>query len=601
MAVRTKSLVLAASLLAGAAAGAQVAGLGLPAPALAQDTAAPATPATDARCGALAGLKLANVEIAVAASLAEGAPVANSGLSPMFGNAAVVAKASAALCRVTGRIRPTAASDIGFEVWLPASGWDGRLHGIGIGGFAGAIDYFNLGQAVKAGQAGMATDTGHRGTMTEYDWAKGQPERVRDYNWRAVHLATVAAKQLVAAYYGRRPDKSYFVGCSGGGRQGLMQAARFPEDYDGILAGAPAADFTSLAMALINSVQAQNAPGAAIRTEQAKLLEEEVLRQCDSADGQADGLVADPRQCRFDAAKLACGASSSPQCFSDPQLAALRRIHAGPRNSAGRQLAGGYLPSGSEAGDPAPMLGWEGYLLRGKSGKPGGEGLADGMLGALVQKPFATPASFDWDKHPAKLKAASREIDAPVDLSRFFARGGQTDYLARLGRRRDPARGHLELRLRHAAPVGRAGGGFLAVVHDPGGAALLRRQGAGQLRPERRTAARPDARTQYGAGAAALGGGAAAGARDLRRPSRPWRRLHGRRHAGTRAPAAALRLAEAGGADRRRGPGPGGELFVPGAGQAGVNRGQPDRRAAAQCAEAPAAPIPVSDRTRCAG
>ena len=392
------------------------------APAAAQAPVA-VTPA-DA-CVGLASLRLANVTITAATSLAEGAPVANSGLSPMFGNATVVGKAPAAMCRVAGRIKPTATSDIGFEVWLPSAGWNGRLHGIGIGGFAGAIDYYTLGSAVKAGQAGVATDTGHRGTMQEYGWAVGQGEKVRDYNWRAVHLATVAAKQLVAAYYGRGPDKSYFVGCSGGGRQGLMQAGRFPADYDGIVSGAPAASFTDLAMAFTNSVQAQNAPGAAIRTEQAKLLQEEVLRQCDSGDGQVDGLVADPRQCRFDAARLSCSVSSSPQCFSEPQLAALRRIQAGPKNSAGRQLAAGYLPSGSESGDPAPQLGWEGYLLRGKSGKPGGEGLADGMLGALIQKPFATPASFDWDKHPAQLRAASREIDAPVNLRRFFARGGK--------------------------------------------------------------------------------------------------------------------------------------------------------------------------------
>lgn len=386
---------------------------------------APAASVDSDPCSRLALLRMPDVTITAASFLAAGAPVANSGLSPMFGNAAVVAKAPAAMCRVAGRIRPTPSSDIGFEVWLPATGWDGRLHGIGIGGFAGAIDYFTLGSAVKAGQAGVATDTGHRGVMTEYAWAKGQPEKVRDYNWRGVHLSTVAAKRLIASYYGRRPDKSYFVGCSGGGRQGLMQAGRFPADYDGIVSGAPAASFTDLSMAFVNTVQAQNAPGGAIRSEQAKLLQEEVLRQCDSADGQSDGLVADPRQCRFDAAKLSCSVSSSPQCFSEPQIAALQRIHAGPKNSAGRQLAAGYLPSGSESGDPAPQLGWEGYLLRGKSGKPGGEVLADGMLGALIQKPFATTASFDWDKHPAQLRAAAREIDAPVNLSRFFARGGK--------------------------------------------------------------------------------------------------------------------------------------------------------------------------------
>jgi feruloyl esterase len=421
-AIATTALALAA--MAAAALAAQQGSAGQPA---APPGAAPAsaTAASDDACSRLAALHLAGVTITTATSLAAGAPVANSGLSPMFGNVPVVGRAPAAMCRIAGHIRPTASSDIGFEVWLPIAGWDGRLHGIGIGGFAGAIDYYTLGRAVKAGQAGVATDTGHSGTMQEYGWAVGQPEKVRDYSWRGVHLATVAAKQLVAAFYGRGPDKSYFIGCSGGGRQGLVEAARFPADYDGIVAGAPAASFTELAVAFTNTIQAQNAPGGAIRTDQAKLLQAEVLRQCDAGDGQADGLVADPRQCRFDAAALSCAKSSSPQCFSEPQIVALRRIHAGPRNMAGRQLAAGYLPSGAESGDPAPQLGWEGYLLRGKTGKPGGEGLADGMLGALIQHPFATPASFDWERDPARLRAASREIDAPPGLSRFFARGGK--------------------------------------------------------------------------------------------------------------------------------------------------------------------------------
>jgi hypothetical protein len=394
-------------------------------PAAASAGASPAATISTDACGRLAGLRLGDVSITTASSLAEGAPVPNSGLSPMFGNAPVVGKAPAAFCRVAGRIRPTPASDIGFELWLPASGWDGRLHGIGIGGFAGAIDYFTLGQGIKAGQATVATDTGHRGNMQESGWAKGNPEPVRDYSWRAIHLSTVAAKQLVAAFYGRAPDKSYFVGCSGGGRQGLMQAARFPADYDGIIAGAPAANFTDLAMALINAHQAQLAPGAAIRPAQAKLLQEETLRQCDGADGQADGLVADPRQCRFDASKLSCSNSSSPQCFTDSQLAALRRIHAGPQTPSGRQLAGGYLPSGSESGDPSPLLGWEGYLLSDGKAKSGGRGLADGMLGALIQRPFATVESFDFGRDPARLRAASRELDAPANLRRYFARGGK--------------------------------------------------------------------------------------------------------------------------------------------------------------------------------
>jgi Tannase and feruloyl esterase len=386
---------------------------------------APAVAKSGDSCARLGALHLKDVTISLATSIAKDAPVPNSGLSPMFGNAPVVGKAPAAMCRVVGHIRPTPASDIGFEVWLPASGWDGRLHGIGIGGFAGAIDYFTLAQGVRAGQATVATDTGHRGNMQESSWAKGQPEAVRDYSWRAIHLSTVAAKQVVAAFYGRRPDKSYFVGCSGGGRQGLMQAARFPNDYDGIVAGAPAASFSELAMALVNAHQAQVLPGATLRPSQTKFLQEEVLQQCDANDGQKDGLIDDPRQCRFDASKLLCSNSSSAQCFSEQQVGALRRLHAGPMNSAGLQLAGGYVPSGSEAGDPSPMLGWEGYLMSGGASNSAGRGLADGMLGALIQKPFATVETFNFDTDPARLRAASRELDAPANLRRFFARGGK--------------------------------------------------------------------------------------------------------------------------------------------------------------------------------
>lgn len=382
------------------------------------------TAAKDDACSRLAGLKLKDVTIAVAASMTEGAAVPESGLMPMFGKAQTVAKGLPAFCRVAGHIRPETGSDIGFEIWLPSTGWDGRLHGVGIGGFAGGIDYLTLGLALKGGQAGVATDTGHSGTMQESGWAKGHPQRVRDYGWRAIHLSTVAAKQVVSAFYGKGPDKSYFVGCSGGGRQGLMEAARFPKDYDGILSGAPAASFSDLAMAMINPIQAQLSADAVIRPEQVKLLQTEVLRQCDGSDGQVDGLVADPRQCRFDAAKLACGTTDSAQCFSPPQIGALQRIHAGPQDNAGRQLAGGYLPSGSEAGDPSPQLGWEGYVLGGNH-KSGGQTLADGILGDLIQQPFTTAASFDWNKDPARLRPALSDISAPTDLRRFFARGGK--------------------------------------------------------------------------------------------------------------------------------------------------------------------------------
>lgn len=310
-------------------------------------------PAND-RCATLAGLKLDQVMIESAVTQPASAPVAGANLPGMDGSPGAGAAVAGlpAFCRVIGRIHPEPGSDIRFEVWMPSEGWDGRLNGGNNGGFAGSISYMDLASAVKAGQAGASTDTGHSGNGMESAWAEGHPERVRDYGWRGIHLTTVTAKKLLASFYGRGPDRSYFVGCSNGGRQALMEASRFPEDFDGIIAGAPAAVFTDLAMAMTNTLQAQLPPGAALRPEQARLLQSQVIEQCDAIDKQVDGLVADPLKCKVDVSKLACGVNRSPQCFTPPQLEALKRIHAGPRDASGRQVASGYPASGAEHGDP---------------------------------------------------------------------------------------------------------------------------------------------------------------------------------------------------------------------------------------------------------
>jgi pimeloyl-ACP methyl ester carboxylesterase len=382
-----------------------------------------AAEATDAaRCETLIKQSSSEMVIQSANLIAEGAKVPGARMMGASGEAGGGPELQGlpAFCRVVGSLRPEPGSDIGFEVWLPANGWDGRFHGIGIGGFAGSIDYMTLSGALKAGQASAATDTGHKGSPQESEWAKVHPERVRDHGWRAVHMTTVAAKQLIAGFYGRGPDRSYFVGCSGGGRQGLIEASRYPEDYDGIVSGAPAAIWTDMALSMINAIQAQQAPDAGIRPEQAKFLQAEVLNQCDAVDGQADGLVNDPRQCNFDVAKLACSASESPQCFKPAQIEALRKIVAGPHDSAGKKLANGYLLAGSESGTPVPHLGWEGYLLMGGDGKTASEFLAGGLLQNVIQQPFTTPETFDFDTDPARVKAAVAE-----DLERFFDRGGK--------------------------------------------------------------------------------------------------------------------------------------------------------------------------------
>ena len=142
-------------------------------------------------------------------------------------------------CRVVAELTPTADSVIKIEVWMPTAGWNGKYRGQGNGGFAGTIDYPGLGAAVKRGYATAGTDTGHSGSAVDAAWALGHPEKVVDFGHRAIHEMTLKAKAIVEAFYGHNAQHSYFASCSDGGREALMEAQRFPEDYDGILAGAP--------------------------------------------------------------------------------------------------------------------------------------------------------------------------------------------------------------------------------------------------------------------------------------------------------------------------------------------------------------------------
>ena len=165
-----------------------------------------------------------------------------------------------AFCRVTGILRPTSDSKIRFEVWLPEQGWNGRLLGTGNGGFAGSISYGQLANYLKRGFAVAGSDAGHQAEGTDATWAFGHPEKVKDFGWRAVHLMTERAKQMVAARYGKPQQKAYFDACSDGGREALMEAERFPDDYDGILAGAPAYAWSTLLASGVAAMQTLGDP-----------------------------------------------------------------------------------------------------------------------------------------------------------------------------------------------------------------------------------------------------------------------------------------------------------------------------------------------------
>lgn len=256
-----------------------------------------------------------------------------------------------AFCRVAGEIKPTSDSDIKFELWMPASGWNGKFMGTGNGGWAGEIWYAELGDALRRGYAAANTDTGHEGNGGDASFALGHPEKVIDFGYRAVHEMTVKAKSILAAYYGVAPKHSYWNGCSSGGKQGLTEAQRFPRDYDGIIAGAPANFFSHLIVSGIWIAQAtREDSGAYIPKEKLPLLHKAVLDACDSLDGVKDGVLENPKRCHFDPKALLCKGADGSGCLMAAQVEAVAKTYAGPKNPrTGEQIFPGLEP-GSENG-----------------------------------------------------------------------------------------------------------------------------------------------------------------------------------------------------------------------------------------------------------
>jgi feruloyl esterase len=246
-------------------------------------------------------------------------------------------------CRVRGVVAPA----IRFEVWLPEpSAWNGRFEAVGGGGFAGTISYGAMAGALQRGYVTASTDTGH--VASDLEWL-GDAGRLRDYGYRGINEMTSKAQAVIERYYDRSPDYSYFNGCSTGGRQGLMQAQRFPNDYDGIVAGAPVnhfveTHFTQLWVALAAKPVADD---SILSAEDLALVNDAVLAQCDTIDGVEDGVIENPRVCNFDPAVLQCSGSQAAECLDESQVTALRKIYSGPVNSAtGESLFPGLAPGG---------------------------------------------------------------------------------------------------------------------------------------------------------------------------------------------------------------------------------------------------------------
>ena len=233
-------------------------------------------------------------------------------------------------CRVTGVLRPTADSEIRFEVWLPEQDWNSRFLGVGNGGFAGSIGYRGLAGNLSRGFATAGSDAGHQADGEDASWAFGHPEKIKDFGWRAVHLTTERAKDVVKEYYGKTATKAYFDSCSDGGREALMEAQRFPEDYDGILAGAPANNWTRLLSSGVDVTQAITSdPRAYISSMKLPAIERAALAACDSLDGVKDGIIGNPAKCHVDPSVLLCKAGDSVECLTQPQVNSLKKLYAG--------------------------------------------------------------------------------------------------------------------------------------------------------------------------------------------------------------------------------------------------------------------------------
>jgi len=305
------------------------------------------------------------------------------------------------LCRIEGTIE----GNIGFELWLPTA-WNGRLLGAGVGGDAGVFNYNDMSRRVGEGFATVTTDSGHKASQAH--WMMQAKARV-DYEHRAVHLTAEAARALVARFYGKPANKSYFLGCSGGGRQALKEMQDYPADYDGVIAGAPGPYMPLISVRMMwFSLAQKRDPAGALGDDDWALYETAANRACDGKDGVRDGIVENPLACRFDPAVLLCKPGEAKQCLSAPKLAMLKSIVAPMPDEHGRPMDKGLLPGvRTRPGPPSPLLRamW-----------------AD----AVYRNPDWDETSFQRTRDLALVNKAMPELRADsTRIAPFLARGGK--------------------------------------------------------------------------------------------------------------------------------------------------------------------------------
>src|SRR5437867_697197 len=367
-------------------------------------------PVSAATCESLKSLSLENTTITLAQTVPAGqfsVPATGRGAAQQN----VAFKQLPAFCRIAASLKPSSDSDIKIEVWLPMSNWNGKYQAVGNGGWAGVISYSAMAEAAGRGYATSSTDTGHVGGSGEF--ALEHPEKLIDFGYRSEHEMTVKSKLLIKAFYGNAPQFSYWNGCSTGGRQGLKEAQMFPDDYDGIIAGAPA-NRTPMALWVASAVLKDTA--SYIPESKYPAIHQAALNACDALDGVKDGLIADPRQCKFDPKVLLCKSEDSASCLTAPQVDAARKIYSPGKNArTGKELFPSLVP-GTE-------LGWGVQA----AGPDPSANMFDHFKYVVYKDPSWDWRTFDFDKGVERFERPENTVMNATDpnLTQFFAHNGK--------------------------------------------------------------------------------------------------------------------------------------------------------------------------------
>jgi feruloyl esterase len=316
-----------------------------------------------------------------------------------------------AFCRIAATLKPTSDSDIHAEVWLPTATWNGKFLAVGSGGWGGSIAYQAMAAGLRRGYATSATDDGHIGQSGNF--IMGHPQKFVDFAYRAEHEMTVEAKTLIKLFYGHDARYSYWEGCSGGGREGLLQAFRYPGEFDGIVAGDPA-NIRRNAWALWLATQTFKDPATYIPPGKYPMIHRAALDSCDANDGLKDGLIGDPESCHVDLQALVCKASDGPDCLTPRQVQTAQTIMSPATDTNGNVLFPRL--------EPGTELRW----ARLAGGPQPADLFLDEFRYVVYQNPDWDWRTFDLERDAAKANAVDKDVDElDPHLGPFAKHGGK--------------------------------------------------------------------------------------------------------------------------------------------------------------------------------